>query len=138
MDISHTVVEIDRRDRVHVEDGKWSARDAAGHVHGGVAHPLYRFALENIVARYDLDRADGRVDALREAARLVSSVRDRSKVDAFARAVAVLADEVASTHPDCEPLVAATRDPKARVRCDAEIIGDPAARARRQRRPSPQ
>lgn len=50
--------------------------------------PLYRFALENIVARYDLDRADGRVDALREAARLVSSVRDRSKVDAFSREVA--------------------------------------------------
>jgi len=50
--------------------------------------PLYRFALENILARYDLDRADGRVDALREAAGLVASVRDRSKVDAFAREIA--------------------------------------------------
>jgi DNA primase len=47
--------------------------------------PLYRFVLGNVVARYDLDRADGRIDALREAAKLVSSVRDRSKVDAFAR-----------------------------------------------------
>ncbi len=50
--------------------------------------PLYRFVLGNVVTRYDLDRADGRVDALRDAARLVSSIRDRSKVDAFARELA--------------------------------------------------
>lgn len=50
--------------------------------------PLYRFVLSNIVGKYDLDRADGRVDALREGARLVSSIRDRSKVDAFARELA--------------------------------------------------
>jgi DNA primase len=50
--------------------------------------PLYRFVLANVLSRYDLDRADGRVDALREAARLVSSVRDRSKVDAFSRELA--------------------------------------------------
>ena len=50
--------------------------------------PLYRFVLANVVGKYDLDRADGRVDALREAARLVSSIRDRSKVDAFSREVA--------------------------------------------------
>ncbi|HEU5454857.1 MAG TPA: DNA primase, partial [Nocardioides sp.] len=47
--------------------------------------PLYRFVLGNVVSRYDLDRADGRIDALREAAKLVVSIRDRSKVDAFAR-----------------------------------------------------
>ena len=50
--------------------------------------PLYRFVLGNVLSRYDLDRADGRVDALREAARLVSSIRDRSKVDGFARELA--------------------------------------------------
>ena len=50
--------------------------------------PLYRFVLGNIVSKYDLDRADGRIDALRESARLVSSIRDRSKVDAFAREIA--------------------------------------------------
>ena len=50
--------------------------------------PLYRFVLGNVVAKYDLDRADGRVDAVREGARLVSSIRDRSKVDAFARELA--------------------------------------------------
>jgi len=50
--------------------------------------PLYRFVLSNVVSRYDLDRADGRIDALREAAKLVSSIRDRSKVDAFSRELA--------------------------------------------------
>jgi DNA primase len=50
--------------------------------------PLYRFVLENVVSKYDLERADGRVDAVREAARLVSSIRDKSKVDAFAREIA--------------------------------------------------
>ncbi|MBA3232372.1 MAG: DNA primase [Propionibacteriales bacterium] len=50
--------------------------------------PLYRFVLSNVVGRYDLDRADSRIDAVREAARLVASIRDRSKVDAFAREVA--------------------------------------------------
>ncbi len=50
--------------------------------------PLYRFVLANTVGKYDLDRADGRIDALREAARLVSSIRDKSKVDAFSRELA--------------------------------------------------
>lgn len=50
--------------------------------------PLYRFVLSNVVSRYDLDRADGRIDALREGAKLVTSIRDRSKVDAFSRELA--------------------------------------------------
>jgi DNA primase len=50
--------------------------------------PLYRFVLTNVASRYDLDRADGRIDALREAAKLVVSIRDRSKVEAFARELA--------------------------------------------------
>jgi DNA primase len=50
--------------------------------------PLYRFVLANVVRRYDLDRADGRIDAMREAAKLVTAIRDRSKVDAFARELA--------------------------------------------------
>jgi len=49
--------------------------------------PLYRFVLSNVVGKYDLDRADGRVDAVREAARLVASIRDQSKVTAFAQEI---------------------------------------------------
>ncbi len=50
--------------------------------------PLYRFVLDNVLSRYDLDRADSRVDALREAAALVTSVRDKTKVEAFTRELA--------------------------------------------------
>jgi len=50
--------------------------------------PLYRFVLSNVASRYDLDRADGRIDALRDAARLVVSIRDKSKVEAFSRELA--------------------------------------------------
>jgi DNA primase len=50
--------------------------------------PLYEFVLRNVVGKYDLARADGRVDALREGAALVSAVRDRSKADGFARELA--------------------------------------------------
>ncbi len=50
--------------------------------------PLYRFVLSNVIGRFDLDRADSRVDAVREAVKLVTSIRDKSKVEAFAREVA--------------------------------------------------
>ncbi|GAA5009493.1 DNA primase [Actinopolymorpha pittospori] len=50
--------------------------------------PLYRFVLENKLKRFDLDRADGRVDALRSTAPLVGSVRDRAKVSAYVRELA--------------------------------------------------
>ncbi len=50
--------------------------------------PLYRFVLENTLARYDLDRGDQRIDAVREAVRLTSAVRDASKVDEFLREIA--------------------------------------------------
>ena len=50
--------------------------------------PLYRFVLRNVVNRHDLDRADQRVNAMRDAAKLVASVRDKSKVEAFVRELA--------------------------------------------------
>ncbi|WP_183100957.1 DNA primase [Nocardioides pelophilus] len=100
--------------------------------------PLYRFVLANVVGRYDLDRADSRVDALREAARLVASVRDKSKVDAFARELAGLVGvdpEEARTevrraagrkpqHPDARG--AATAEPAPRPpRADLPDLRDP-------------
>lgn len=49
--------------------------------------PLYRFVLDNVLTRYDLDRADQRVDAVREAVGLATSVRDKSKIEEFLREV---------------------------------------------------
>lgn len=50
--------------------------------------PLYRFVMNNLVNQFDLDRVDGRINALRAAAPLVGSVRDRSMVDGYARELA--------------------------------------------------
>jgi DNA primase len=47
--------------------------------------PLYRFVMGNIVGQYDLDRADGRLAALRATAPLVSSIRDSSLVGEYLR-----------------------------------------------------
>lgn len=52
--------------------------------------PLYRFVMNNVVANYDLDRADGRLAALRAAAPLVSSIRDTSLVNGYARELATM------------------------------------------------
>jgi DNA primase len=50
--------------------------------------PLYRFVMANILTRHDLDRADGRLSALREAAPLVSSIRDSGLVGGYVRELA--------------------------------------------------
>jgi DNA primase len=52
--------------------------------------PLYRFVIGNIISKHDLDRADGRIDAMREAARVVASVRDQAKITAFAQEISRL------------------------------------------------
>jgi DNA primase len=50
--------------------------------------PLYRFVMTNVLGQHDLDRADGRLAALRAAAPLVASIRDTSLVGAYARELA--------------------------------------------------
>ena len=67
---------------LRIRDGDAAVRDLVAR-----RQPLYRFVLGNIIGKYDLDRADGRVDAMRECARLVASVRDQSKVTAFAQEI---------------------------------------------------
>lgn len=52
--------------------------------------PLYRFVMGNVVSGYDLDRADGRLAALRAAAPLVSSIRDTSLVNGYARELSTM------------------------------------------------
>jgi len=52
--------------------------------------PLYRFVMRNVLSGYDLDRADGRLAALRAAAPLVSSIRDASLVSGYLRELAQL------------------------------------------------
>jgi DNA primase len=52
--------------------------------------PLYRFVMTNVLSKYDLDRVDGRLSALRAAAPLVASIRDTALVGGYARELAGL------------------------------------------------
>ena len=45
--------------------------------------PLYEFVMDSILARYDLNHADARLAAVREAAPLVRSIRDQSQVEIY-------------------------------------------------------
>ncbi|MCW2838867.1 MAG: primase [Aeromicrobium sp.] len=74
--------------------------------------PLYRFVLDNMLGKYDLDRGDQRVDAVREAVGLASAIRDRSKIDALLREIAgrvgTDVDQVRSEHRRREAIAAKT------------------------------
>ncbi|HET9126579.1 MAG TPA: DNA primase [Propionibacteriaceae bacterium] len=50
--------------------------------------PLYEFVMGNVLRQHDLDRADGRLAALRQAAPLVGSIRDSSLVNQYVRELA--------------------------------------------------
>ena len=50
--------------------------------------PLYRFVMSNVLPQHDLDRADGRLAALRAAAPLVASIRDTALVSGYVRELA--------------------------------------------------
>ena len=50
--------------------------------------PLYRFVLDNTLKKFDLDRGDQRIDAIRESVALATSIRDKSKVEEFIREIA--------------------------------------------------
>ena len=52
--------------------------------------PLYRYVMKNTLERFDLDRADGRLAAVRAAAPLVASVRDVALVSGYIRELAGL------------------------------------------------
>lgn len=52
--------------------------------------PLYRFVMGNVLSQYDLDRVDGRLEALRAAAPLVASIRDSSLVSGYVRELATM------------------------------------------------
>ncbi len=52
--------------------------------------PLYEFVMKNIVSKYDLDRSDGRLNAVREAAPLITSVRDHELISSYVHDLARL------------------------------------------------
>lgn len=95
--------------------------------------PLYQFVMRNVLRGYDLDRAEGRLGAAREAGGLLSAIRDQSLVNQYLRELAALLgmdiDEVRTevagrsgrpasnagpakpTSPNAGPTKSATSDP---------------------------
>jgi DNA primase len=94
--------------------------------------PLYRFVLKNVVEQYDLDRADARAAAVREAASLVSSSRDTAvKNSSFAREIANL------TGVDPDDVLVEVRRAAGRARpADPRRTPGPAAEAAAPERPA--
>jgi DNA primase len=98
--------------------------------------PLYRFVLANVVGKYDLDRADGRIDAVREAARLVASIRDQSKVTAFAQEISKMVGADIDTNQVLSEVRRAANRPQQRQDQRTDRRGAPAP-AEQQQPPTP-
>lgn len=64
-------------------DLRLSSGEAAVRELVGRRIPLYTFVMRNVLKQYDLDRVDGRLQAVRAAAPLLSSVRDASLVRGY-------------------------------------------------------
>jgi len=68
---------------LRIQQGEAAVRELVGR-----RVPLYQFVMRNILAEHDLDRVDGRLAALRAAAPLVSSIRDKSLFERYIRELA--------------------------------------------------
>jgi len=68
---------------LRIQQGEAAVRELVGR-----RVPLYQFVMRNILSEHDLDRVDGRLAALRAAAPLVSSIRDKSLFERYIRELA--------------------------------------------------
>lgn len=102
--------------------------------------PLFEFMLRRIVAEHDLETVEGRVAAMRRAAPVLQSIRDRALADGYARTVAgwlgVAPDDVrlavrqAGPRPTPSSDGAAPQHPPADVAL-TQLERDPASRMER-------
>ena len=92
--------------------------------------PLVDFALRQVLARFDLDTVDGRVEAMRRAAPLVARLKDREKRPEYVRKLA--GDLGMEVEPVQRAVVAAARRagdpvPEQRARSAAPAADSPQA-----------
>ena len=88
--------------------------------------PLFEFAIRSTLAGYDLETAEGRVAALREAAPVVAKIRDTALRPEYARRWPAGSASTSSTVTQAVQSAVARKAP-----------APPGARRRRQRRPPP-
>jgi DNA primase len=102
--------------------------------------PLFEFMLRRIVAEHDLETVEGRVAAMRRAAPVLQSIRDRALSDGYVRTVAgwlgVGPDEVSRAVRQAGPRPTPTSDGAAPAHPPADVAlqqleRDPASRLER-------
>lgn len=102
--------------------------------------PLFEFMLRRIVAEHDLETVEGRVAAMRRAAPVLQSIRDRALADGYTRTVAgwlgVTPEEVRSAVRQAGPRPAGSPDGAAGAHPPADVAlkqleRDPASRLER-------
>ncbi|TCI96743.1 DNA primase [Aeromicrobium sp. IC_218] len=87
--------------------------------------PLYRFVLDNTLSKYDLDRGDQRVDAVREAVGLATAIRDRAKTDEFVREIATkVGVEVDQVRSELRKRSGKSAAPKGRPQARTELVDE--------------
>ncbi len=99
--------------------------------------PLYRFVLGNVLSQFDLDRADGRVSAVREAAKLVASVRDESTRIAFAQEISKLVGSDVDTNDVVREVRRAAGRPSQDARANQRVSAKPSPTSTPQKPPLP-
>ncbi|MFA4840944.1 MAG: DNA primase, partial [Agrococcus sp.] len=102
--------------------------------------PLFEFMLRRIVAQHDLETVEGRVDAMRRAAPVLQSIRDRALADGYTRTVAgwlgVSPEDVRRAVRQAGPRPAGAPDESAAAHPPADVAlrqleRDPASRLER-------
>ncbi len=68
---------------LRLQQGDGAVRDLIDH-----RVPLFEFAIRSVLGAYDLDSAEGRINALREAAPIVASIKDPALRPEYARRLA--------------------------------------------------
>ena len=87
--------------------------------------PLFEFAIRSTLAAYDLETAEGRIAALREAAPIVAKIRDTALRPEYSRRLAGWLGIEVSTVLDA--VQSAARAPKATTRREAPTEAPPSA-----------
>ena len=89
--------------------------------------PLYQFVMKNVLSQHDLDRADGRLAALRAAAPLVASIRDKALVDRYVRELSKLLGNEDFDEVRAEVLRAASRSSRRGVPAEVAEVSEEVA-----------
>jgi DNA primase len=149
--------------RAFGEDQRWASQSFVAVAEGGMdpcelrvargddavrhlvddAIPMFEFAVRTTISRFDLSTAEGRVQGMRAAAPIVSSIRDSSMRPEYIRTVAgwigVEVEQVQAEVARAGRVAArdAKADAGAPARADADVVPEPSVEEARAALPAP-